>query len=296
MQVCINEKQYRYETDVKRSEPVRRAFTELARQTFGLNFEPWYQSGYWTDNYMPHVLTDGNRAAANVSVNIFRTRWQGENKLYIQLGTVMTGKEYRNRGLARWLMEAVLAEWRDRCGALFLFANDGVLGFYPRFGFVPTCEYQYTLPFEGRGPDARKLDMNNSEDVKLLLNAYGTGNRFSAFPMTDNPGLLMFHCSLFMKDNIYYSGRSKAVIIADIAGDTLNCHDIYGGSSESMEGILSSVAGKNTKQVRFGFTPAHRDSMKISVLKEEDATLFMLTSKGNLFAENKLMFPVLSRA
>jgi hypothetical protein len=63
-----------------------------------------------------------------------------------------------------------------------------------------------------------------------------------------------------------------------------------------MEGILSSVAGKNTKQVRFGFTPAHRDSMKISVLKEEDATLFMLTSKGNLFAENKLMFPVLSRA
>ena len=32
---------------------LRNSFNRLAEKTFELNFENWYQNGYWKDNYIP---------------------------------------------------------------------------------------------------------------------------------------------------------------------------------------------------------------------------------------------------
>ena len=34
---------------------LRGSFNSLAEKTFGLNFENWYQNGYWKDNYIPYA-------------------------------------------------------------------------------------------------------------------------------------------------------------------------------------------------------------------------------------------------
>ena len=56
-------------------------------------------------------------------------------KNYIQLGTIMTDKNYRNQGLSKYLMNIVLKEFSEKNDEVYLFANDSVLYFYPKFGF-----------------------------------------------------------------------------------------------------------------------------------------------------------------
>lgn len=136
---------YTTDKDIRNNEAVRASFNKLAADTFGLSFEQWYQDGYWTDLYIPYVLLDGGRVIANVSVNIIDTQWKGQTRKYIQLGTVMTAPGYRKQGLSRFLLEEALSDWKGLCDAIYLFANDSVLDFYPKFGFVKENEYVYSL-------------------------------------------------------------------------------------------------------------------------------------------------------
>ena len=126
---------YKLEKNVRDTAPVRNAFNALAMQTFQLSFEGWYENGCWSQRYQPYTLMDGGTAAANVSVNLMKTRWNGQIKNYIQLGTVMTHPAYRNQGLSRYLIEEIFRDWEERCDGFYLFANETVLDFYPRFGF-----------------------------------------------------------------------------------------------------------------------------------------------------------------
>lgn len=144
MPVSISEKQYAF-TKFCRDHITRRlAFDDLAQSIFGLSFEPWYQNGHWSDKYIPYTLFDGDLAVANVSVNTMTFTSANAGRLHgIQLGTVMTHPAYRGRGLSRFLMEQVLAEWKDKWDFLYLFANDTVLDFYPQFGFYPVKESCY---------------------------------------------------------------------------------------------------------------------------------------------------------
>jgi hypothetical protein len=40
-------------------------------------------------------------------------------------------------------LEKVLGEWRRKYDLIYLFANDSVLDYYPKFGFSRVEEYQY---------------------------------------------------------------------------------------------------------------------------------------------------------
>jgi GNAT superfamily N-acetyltransferase len=294
MNVLINGICYEYENDIRDREIVRKSFSDLAKQIFSLDFKPWYQNGFWQANYVPHVLLLENKVVSNISVNLIHTHWQGNEKLYIQLGTVMTDPDYRNRGLARWLMDTILTEWQN-CDAVYLFANSQVLDFYPHFGFVKEDEYQYSLPFKGSNPNVKRLNMKKAEDVSLLKAVYGKGNPFSALPMLENTDLIMFYCSQYMKNSVYYSKELNAAVIADFIGSTMLCYDIFCDDCNSLNQILSVAAKRQTMFIKFGFTPLLTTRMDLSLLKHDD-TLFLLSSKENLFKDHRLMFPALSHA
>lgn len=295
MQVIVNGKNYRFMKNIKADEAVFDSFNQLAMQTFGLSFEVWYRKGFWQGEYIPHVLLNGGCVVSNVSVNLIHTCWQGQKKLYIQLGTVMTSAEYRNRGLSRFLVEQIIAEWKEKCDAIYLFANDSVLDFYPKFGFVKADEYQCELEVVPQSGDIKKLDMDNAEDVALLLDSYKKSNPFSALPSEDNTGLLMFYCGEFLKDAVYYSKQADAVVIAEYEGVEMTCYDIFCDETDSMQELLSIAARLDITGVKLGFTPKDKTGCKISLRQEED-TLFVLGNKENIFAEHQLMFPLLSHA
>lgn len=137
-QVTIGGEIYRFFCRTGEKPRIREGLNQLAGQTFGIRLEDW------GEDYRPYILFDGERPAANVSVNRMDFRLHGQVRRYIQLGTIMTHPDYRGRGLSRWLVERVLREWGGRCDALYLFANDSVLDFYPRFGFRKEEEVRFS--------------------------------------------------------------------------------------------------------------------------------------------------------
>lgn len=105
MEVWIDGQTFVFTNQIRNSSALRKSFNALTKETFGFDFVSYYEDGFWGDGYLPHVLIDRGRVVSNVSVNLMPISILGEERFYVQLGTVMTAKEYRNRGLARFLME-----------------------------------------------------------------------------------------------------------------------------------------------------------------------------------------------
>lgn len=296
MRYTIEGHPYTLTKQVRDSAEIRRSFDALATQVFDLSFEAWNARGYWTDRYVPYALLDDGRVVANASVNHMDFRWRGGRRRYIQLGTVMTDPAYRGRGLSRLLMDAIMADWRGQCDGMYLYANDSVLDFYPRFGFMPAREYGAKATYAGGPLASRRLDMDDPADVAVLRDAYARGNPFSALDMLDNMGLVMFHASSWLRDCVYHVPGAGAVVIAAEDDQGLLCYDVYGGEGSSLERILGSLIRGAAREVRFGF--ARKDAAGGTLLpaEEEDSTLFVLAEGENPFAEHRTMFPLLSHA
>ena len=126
--------------EVRTNPAARTAFFALAQQVFDLSFQNWYEQGWWGERYIPYTFFEGGRAVANASVNLIDTMDDGRPKRYIQIGTVMTHPDFRGLGLSRRLITTLLTDWMERCDGIYLYANDTVLDFYPKFGFIQAEE------------------------------------------------------------------------------------------------------------------------------------------------------------
>ena len=215
---------------------LRKSFNQLADRTFGLSFESWYQSGYWGDNYIPYSFAKDGEIIANVSVNRMTHWWEGRLRKFIQLGTVMTDERFRCQGLIRRLMEEIERDFQGEAEGVYLFANDTVLDFYPRFGFRKAIEYQYERTVKPSGTEWERkraarfadrnrmaksavcpadmgnlantsvcpVDMDNLPERSALEQAIRENQFSGPLAFFGNPGLYMFYFSDFMKENLYY--------------------------------------------------------------------------------------------
>ncbi|WP_312432605.1 GNAT family N-acetyltransferase [Lacrimispora sp.] len=287
---------YIFTNSIKEDNVLRRSYNSLAEKTFGLSFEEFYQNGYWTDKYIPYSLIDDGKVIANASVNILKSFYNGQEKRCIQIGTVMTDSDYRNQGLSRYLIERILSEWKETCDTMYLFANDSVLDFYPKFGFVKAVEYQCSSPITPTKGRVRKLDMSHASDREFLKRYCLKSNPYSALAIKDNYELLMFYCTSLMKDCVYFLEDFDAVIIASNKNEILTCYDIFSDGNHAMIEMVSRVAESQIRTVVFGFTPAEHAAFHSQILEEEDTTLFVLKGKDNWFVNHQMMFPVLSHA
>ncbi|MGB7603957.1 MAG: GNAT family N-acetyltransferase [Lutisporaceae bacterium] len=296
--VSIKGREYTFIKDYKGNALFRKSYNLLTKKTYGFDFEQWYQNGYWGSGYIPYSLLDGESIVANVSASIIDYLVLGENKRYIQIGTVMTDTAYRNQGLARYLMEQVIEEWKDKCDMLYLFANDSVLNFYPQFGFTAVNEYQCskTITNDNEIIVSEKLDMSLDYNRELLVEKINNSTSISKLTMLKNVGLVMFYCTSFMSDNVYYLREQDAIVIAELNGDTLYLQDAFSPSEVDLDNIIRTFANKEAKTVTLGFTPKNAESYHVNLLQEEDTTLFIMKGKDELFQNNKIMFPILSHA
>lgn len=243
------------------------------------------------------MLALDGKVCSNVSVNQIPFIQRGERKLYIQLGTVMTDPEHRHKGLSRWLIEYILDKWKNYCDGIYLFANDSVLNFYPKFGFVQTSEFEHKR--SGVRPNntkAQKLDMSDERNKSLVISRYQKGNPFSALYMTDNQGLLSFYCMGLMKDNVYYSSQYDVVIVAGNEEGKTICYDIFGGTNAELIEILGEISPSAEDEILLGFTNLDSADFICQKRYEEDTTLFVYGEENCIFKNDKSMFPVISHA
>lgn len=307
--IDIFDKTYELCDQIQFREYERASYEELCKDVFpGLTFEKWFKAGYWDGNlFNPHVLKDGDKIVSAISVNKMNIKiGNSEPRFYIQLGGVMTAKNYRHQGLSTMLMDKILTEWEDNCNGIYLFANESVRDFYPRFGFKAVDEYQYSMKInrDSYSTKAICLDMNKKEDINKLLTYFELGNPFSALNI-GNKGLLMFYCMKYNKNDIYYIESEDAVAIVGYENDAMIIYDIFCKKDSELENILSALATENTTTAYFGFPLLKTKHCKVSKYEEEDNILFILDkAESENLADflnvpnmvNKLMFPLLSHS
>lgn len=289
-------KEFKVVKNYRNNDNLRLSFNELAKKTFGIDFEDWYQNGYWGDNYNPYSIEINGKVIANISVNITNYILNGNKKHFIQLGTVMTEEKYRNQGLIRQIMKEIEDDYMKDIDGIYLFANDSVLDFYPKFGFHKATEYQYcknvSINKEGsmvKVSTKEKIELNKLEEVIKYSVHYG------GFNLIENSGLIMFYVTKFMQENVYYDNNQGVYVIAEIDGEELFIHNIFSEKRLDIEKVIEAF-GKGIKKVSLRFTPDIIEGYTVSDVKEEDTTLFIKGKGFCDFEESRLMFPTLAHA
>ena len=295
MQCIINGQAYNYIDNVMEEEFSRKSYFQLAEKIYNLKYEKWYQSGFMDNRYKPYIIIYEDTAVSSVAVCINDIIRNGQRKRYVQISTVMTLPEYRNKGLNRYLMERVLNDWVDKCDAVYLLSNDSVVDFYPIFGFEEYKEFQYSKPILKIPGAYRKLDIEVPEDWNLIIKSYKRGNPFTELKV-DNLSQFVFHCIQFRMNDIYYIEQYDAVAVVKYDNNRLICYDVFADANLQLDDILGIMANDNTDYVCLGFTPELKAGCIVEESQEEDNHLFVLKGKENIFKDNKVMFPMLSRA
>lgn len=275
---------------------LRHSFNALAGKTFGLDFEDWYQNGFWGDNYNPYSVVKDGRVVANVSVNRTDFRFDGDVKHFLQLGTVMTEEACRNRGYIRAIMERIDADYNGKADGIYLFSNDSVLDFYPKFGFQRGKEYQYSIRLHNTGACAyRRLAMDGPTAWQLLEQAMERNIFHGRLDMVGNRGLLFFYVTKFMRENVYYHAPSDTYVIADWEDQQVFLHSVFSGTLTNLSEILA-LFGKDARQVTLGFTPADNTDFQVTELHQEDCTFFVKGDALKILEPERLRIPSLSHA
>lgn len=279
-----------------RHDPARRAsFNALASATFGLNFEGWYRNGFWSDAYNPYSIEKDGRIVANVSLNRTAMIIGGVRRRLYQLGTVMTDPAYRNRGYIRAIMEEIDRDI-DGADGVYLFGSDSVAEFYPKFGFVRGTEHVYERAVRQSGACAmRRVPMEDETGWALLRRAMAESAVQSACWMADNPELVFFYVSQFMRDCVYRCEALDAWVIAQIGDGMLTLHNVFCPRVLSLDAVIAAF-GSGITGVTLGFTPLDTQGFDCREDHEEDCNFFVRGEGFLDFSARRLRIPSLSHA
>lgn len=326
--------EWRIEKSYRDNDSLRHSFNELARATFHLDFEDWYQNGFWGDNYNPYSVVADGRVVANVSVN--RTDFRmalgltgaggadgcradkggadgsasreaerkrveavpdsGSIRHFLQLGTVMTDKDYRNRGFIRKIMEEIEADYEGGTDGIYLFANDSVLDFYPKFGFEKSVEYQYSKKVQNTGKCRfEAAAMEDAAAWKRLQEAMDRNVFQGGLDLAGNHSLIMFYVTKFMRENVFYHKETDTYVIAETEGENVFLHNVFSGTLQDLDRVME-LFGENIKEVTLGFAPLNTEKYFAKELHEADCTFFVKGAGMKTVEDRKLRIPSLARA
>lgn len=291
--------QFKFISNYMNNDEYRKSFNELAMKTYNINFDKWFKEGCINDNYINYSYLCEEKVVANVSINKFNIIYNGKINKAIQLGTVMTDKNYRNKGLIRKLMDIILKEYEDY-DLIYLLANNTVLDFYPKLGFKRVIEGKYEMDareineLELYNDNIIKLDLENEEHKRIIEKLIK--NRV---PISQKLGIikdywpLYIYCNYEFRDDLYYLEEEKIIVILRRENNTLELYDILSEKNFVLDNIISKVLRKEDKKVKFEFTPESK-KYKIDFELEDKLNDALFVLKGKETLEDGILFPMTS--
>lgn len=295
--IKIKGQQYRLYTRYQHNEKMRSEFNRMVQKFWQFDFENYYLSGKWDDSCILYSLFDGDKIVSHTTVSLFTHK----RKKLIQLGTVMTDEAYQRKGLSRFLMQRILNDFLGDHDGLFLFANETVLNFYPKFGFVPVEEAEHYFASDIlhniQKLKRQRLDLNKVEDLSLFERMVETAVPNCQFP-TKNNGLSFFYCLAYpemgFNESIYFIEELDCAVVAQIDHDIIYIVEIYAPTKINLKALVGAFSDIEFKEVVFGFTPIETAEMQHRTYKEDDLQLFVSKNLQYLFEENHLRVNSLS--
>lgn len=285
---------YSITNKIQNNATLRSSFNRLAHQTFNIDFEVWFQKGYWGDTYMCHSITKDNQVLSNVSTTQMKLRLNGKEVSAIQIGTVMTSPEYRKMGFASELLKMVLNEYESKSDYLYLFPNASVMTFYPKFGFELKNDYKYSIQFK---PDniheckLEKLNIENQNDLNKIYDYARNRHPLSLkFETLNSERILMWYCINFFSQNISYIKEFDAILIFDISDDVVNIYDIISPNKINLIELVDRISSGISRKVNFYFTPELEDNDFDKLVIQINEPVFVTPS--TILFDNKIAYPI----
>lgn len=314
---------YKLIKNFKDNNDLRASFNKLTIDGFDIDFEPWYQKGYWNEHYMPHSYVDNGRVVANASANYMQLKLGDQKLKAIQIGTVITDPGYRKQGLAKKLMEDIEADYKDLVDFFYLFADNSAMGFYEKCGYTKIVEKEYHLNINRVKMEAlkhnkltrvRKLKLSNTKDYELLQSLIKTKTYQSiGVGVVKESHLLNFYFLYVYGECIYYDEISKMILVISGDKDNITLNGILSNETVILDKIIDLVGHiylefinieeqedpqklDNLKSINIEFKPVVGDEDLIDVTDyvDEDGTTFVKMNRD--LDLGNIRFPGLSHA
>lgn len=265
-------------------------FYSLQKDVFSRIDLKWaHKRGYLRDT-TPFGLFDGGRALSIATATRSDISIKGKVLNAVQLGTVATDTNHLMRGYSARVMRAILKQFPDR--TIFLFANDDVVDFYPRFGFQPMKESVYTrvLP---RGGKHRfiKLDLAQTGNLALVRRLLEKRCILSNhFCITDYARLAEWYCRVFYADLLWVDECRETLLVAKENEGQLSIYDLVSGDPDP--DFFDSLAWPTCEKAVCYFVP---DRFNGPFFREPDPTADLhLFALGDFPTDERNIVPILA--
>ena len=285
---------YQIHENYRDDEILRNSFFDFTETVFpGIGFKHWYLKGFWYNNYISFSIVKENKIVSNVSISKMKI-WLN-NKLVngIQFATVGTLQEYRKQGLSKYLMEYVLNKYKDEAEIFFLFANETVLDFYPKFGFNLYKEAVFEAKVNNYQSNfsARQLSINDEQDFavikKLLKERMDITKIFGA---SKYDFITSWHILNIFPQNLFYLEEEGIILIVTQDKDKLHLWDVICREPFDISSAILKVVPDNTiKSVLYYFSPDIFNFKYDNIILYNDSPLFILGD--TIIKEERFKFP-----
>ncbi len=278
------------------SDPMLRdSFFQFVQTVFtGLDFKSWYEKGFWSDAYIPYSIVTNNQIVSNVSVCKMTLLIDGREVPGIQFATVGTLSEYRNKGFSRILMEYVLEKYHETFPFMFLFANEGVIDFYPRFGFRRLTEVVFIQHVEAISPACsnRKLDIHSAEDmviIQKLLHRRAPLTRL--FGAVNYDFITFWHILNIFPEYLFYLEEENSLIIASEGEGQLHIWEVISEVLPDLSKMIPRIiTNEKVHSIVYYFPPDYLYFQYDTIREVDDSPLFV---RGEFPLEGRhFKFPV----
>lgn len=283
---------YRLVKGIKEQEELRQSFNQLAEDTFEINFVEWYESGYWGENYIPYSLVDGKKVIANASVTKSKMIINNQSYETIQIGTVMTAENYRSKGLSKELMTEIINDYKERVDFIYLFANETVLDFYPKFGFKRVDELSVELNVEQiEKKEGLELVDFKTHQEKIEKLANNRSNSHLKAYLESSYNLTMFYYGSVFEEGISYIKELETYLCYEIEDEEYHLFDILSDKEIYMREVLSYLPLEKSSRVYCHFDVKEENIVKTKKsVPVDDDVLFVLGIEEEIFKSFKLPF------
>lgn len=274
---------------------LRGALNALTQQTYGFDFEAWYQAGFWPDDHQPCSLVRQGQMLANASSNRLDFSLDGQHLRTVQIGTVMTAPEAQGNGYSRYLMERLVTRWAERCDLLYLFANSTVLELYPKFGFRRVLEHEHYLPWSAspRASSFKPVDLDDSDQRRHFMATVASSCPQARLSLQPHVSQTMFYCQGPYRKALHYSTAHDAYVVVEHEQGRMLLAEVYCARPVALLEIVGELVRGETREVVLGFTPLQGDGFATRLVDNDDA-LFVWGSTATALEAQPLMFPLLS--
>lgn len=285
------------------------ALDNLTQEVFCIDFKYFYTNNYFNRNkYHLYSLSIDNKVVSHITAITQVVEYTINTTLHyqtlLQISTLCTLPSFREKGLAGYLLDKVISDFKNNDCELFLFTNDNTLDFYSKKNFKSIVEYKAsrsTLSLNRLATlQYRLLNLTTDKDLEIFKSCLPNNNPLHTFRFLNNEPLDLFYCHSLhaFKNRIYYFDKLQTVIITEINNNTLKVIDIKSKKADIniYTQALATIASNSSTDIELMFIPQQTDGWIISEFKDDDSSLMVFDkSKSKFLTSNKLMIPVLSR-